>query len=175
MATSRRRPRGACDGCTVHECRACGVKKDAKEFYARRRPDGTRFHRRDCIPCVRAAQQDARRADPEKYREYTRTYYENNSWRARDSVLRRKYGIAYEEFLAMHGAQGGLCALCSTGISVEGEAHVDHDHATGRVRSLLCRHCNTGLGNFRDDSDLIMRAALYVLQHREEPVNAFTA
>ena len=63
--------------------------------------------------------------------------------------------------------QGGLCAIC-------GEAaaeHVDHDHQTGAVRALLCFNCNGGLGQFRDDPEVLRAAADHVEQHRDHPVD----
>jgi hypothetical protein len=62
-------------------------------------------------------------------------------------------------------AQGGLCAVCRTAPA----AHVDHDHVTGRVRALLCFNCNGGLGQFKDDPEVMRAAAVYVERHRALP------
>jgi hypothetical protein len=58
--------------------------------------------------------------------------------------------------------QGGVCAICAKAPA----AHVDHDHGTGAVRSLLCFNCNGGLGQFKDDPALLRVAARYVESHR---------
>ena len=75
--------------------------------------------------------------------------------------LKRRYGITAEDADMMLQAQGGLCAICKTAPA----AHVDHDHATGGVRALLCFNCNGGLGQFRDDPALLHAAAYYVALH----------
>lgn len=61
----------------------------------------------------------------------------------------------------MLAEQGGLCAVCK----VAPAAHVDHDHATGAVRALLCFNCNGGLGQFKDDPKVLHAAAYYVQFH----------
>ncbi|WNV77768.1 endonuclease VII domain-containing protein [Geodermatophilus sp. DSM 44513] len=75
--------------------------------------------------------------------------------------LRRRYGITAAEADGMLAAEGGLCAICKTAPA----AHVDHDHATGAVRALLCFGCNGGLGQFKDNPTFLHAAAYYVALH----------
>jgi hypothetical protein len=75
--------------------------------------------------------------------------------------LTRRYGITAAEADHMLRSQDGLCAICR----VAPAAHVDHDHATGAVRALLCFNCNGGLGQFKDDPGVLRAAADYVAFH----------
>ena len=79
--------------------------------------------------------------------------------------LKKRYGITAEDADAMLTAQGGLCAICG----VAAAEHVDHDHETGGVRELLCFNCNGGLGQFKDDPEVLRAAADYVERHRALP------
>lgn len=83
----------------------------------------------------------------------------------------QKYGVSPEEFRASVIAQGGQCAICGAepDPGARGPAsrlHVDHDHATGANRGLLCVRCNPGLGYFKDDPALLRAAADYIERHR---------
>ena len=71
---------------------------------------------------------------------------------------RKNYGLGDAEFRAMRAAQDGRCLICR----VHEATSVDHCHATGGIRGLLCRACNAGLGFFRDDPRLMRAAALYL-------------
>lgn len=74
------------------------------------------------------------------------------------------YGITSEEFDALLAAQDGKCAICGTSdFPGRGNApHVDHCHAGGGIRGILCHFCNLGLGNFRDNPERLRKAAEYL-------------
>jgi hypothetical protein len=88
----------------------------------------------------------------------------------RDWRLRRQYGIGAVEFDAILERQDGHCAICPAEVGSKGgrRLSVDHCHRTGRVRGILCSECNLGLGKFRDDPDLIEKAAQYLRQAEHE-------
>ena len=61
------------------------------------------------------------------------------------------------------------CAICNTDITQSPfDAHLDHDHITGKVRQLLCAKCNPGLGYFNEDPTLLRLAADYLERHAKE-------
>jgi len=64
----------------------------------------------------------------------------NNRARRLEIVRKYKYGITAQQYEELFVFQGDVCWICQE----SGELHVDHDHATGQVRGLLCRTCNTG-------------------------------
>jgi len=66
------------------------------------------------------------------------------------------------DYDGMFHGQGGVCAICRQTRPEERTLHVDHDHATGVIRGLLCFRCNNALGDFRDDYELFQRAADYL-------------
>jgi hypothetical protein len=72
----------------------------------------------------------------------------------------RKHGVGYAEYLAMLDAQGGVCAIC--GGTTQRGLSLDHDHATGQVRGLLCDRCNPMLGYARDDIAVLQAAIEYL-------------
>lgn len=87
-------------------------------------------------------------------------------YRNRDKKDRRlrTYGITDKQFADLFASQGNCCALCraSTPRHKNKDWSVDHDHATGKVRGILCNPCNTGIGLLGDNSDLCSAAAAYL-------------
>ena len=76
------------------------------------------------------------------------------------------YGITIADYNAILERQGGVCAICK---KHPGETLcVDHCHATGKVRGLLCRKCNAAIGFLEDDPRNARAAAAYLEAARRE-------
>lgn len=105
--------------------------------------------------CKRAA----RRGQAVPHRTRKQAYYRAN--RPRELVRERelKYGVTPEDFARMLELQDGSCAIIGCGKTF---LVVDHEHATGAVRGLLCRGCNAGIGMLRDQPELLRAAAMYL-------------
>ena len=86
--------------------------------------------------------------------------YHTKGKKRHDSVLREKYGIGLHQYEVLFEEQGGCCYLCKS--NQDRNLAVDHDHNTGNVRRLLCGPCNQALGLFKDNPEVMMRAAQYV-------------
>jgi hypothetical protein len=71
----------------------------------------------------------------------------------------RNYGLTEEDYQALLDRSGGLCEICRDPLD---SPNVDHCHATGRVRGLLCRACNTGIGHLKDDPAVLLAALNYL-------------
>ncbi|MBW1743926.1 MAG: endonuclease VII domain-containing protein [Deltaproteobacteria bacterium] len=67
----------------------------------------------------------------------------------------------------MEERQGGVCAICGDPETNQRNGRtirlsIDHDHETGQVRGLLCVRCNTGLGLFGDNIEVIQKVVDYL-------------
>jgi Recombination endonuclease VII len=86
--------------------------------------------------------------------------------RRRKKTLETVYGISQEQYGGMLLHQGGLCAICKT--KPDTTLCVDHSHATGQVRALLCNSCNSMLGFSNDDPRRLESGAVYLRAFRNE-------
>ncbi|MGH7383314.1 MAG: endonuclease VII domain-containing protein [Candidatus Methylomirabilales bacterium] len=97
----------------------------------------------------------------EKLRADNARWRRENSGRLREYRLKSIWGMTAEEYRSLFDLQNGLCAICREPPGDQSLA-VDHDHNTGKVRGLLCKNCNLGIGNFRDDAQLLISAIEYL-------------
>ena len=140
-------------------------------------------HRNECRECTKVLRRENYAANRERYIEAVQSWRKSNPERAaayqaeyrqrperkramRDLYYRRTYGITADEVDAMLDAQGGACAICGNTPDRLASMHLDHDHAGGHLRGLLCLDCNQALGKFRDDPALLRAAAEYLERTR---------
>lgn len=90
---------------------------------------------------------------------------------ATDRRRLRQYGITRAMWNTLFDTQGRICAICGRSQPTSHDWHTDHDHETGSVRGVLCRQCNTGLGNFGDCASTLQHAILYLWQRHEAEVH----
>lgn len=83
----------------------------------------------------------------------------------REWTLKKKYGLTLAAWDALFNGQGRCCAVCKTLIVTKRGWFTDHDHKTGKLRGVLCHHCNLLLGNAKDDI-AILAAAIEYLSNR---------
>lgn len=96
-------------------------------------------------------------------KEYQKRYYEENKDRQRCKSFQKLYGITLEEYNQMLEEQDNQCGICGVQESeADVKLSVDHCHETGIIRGLLCRACNTGIGNLRDSIELLEKAVDYL-------------
>lgn len=146
-------------------CNRCKQTKSLSEFY--KRPDrGKNSVRSICKDCSKK-HLDSILDIP--YSELPPDKKEKRRQIYRKSWLKRKYGMAVEDYEKMFQKQNGRCAIC--GSENSGGKHssetfmVDHCHKSEKVRGLLCNRCNLAIGVLSDDTWLIEKILQYVKAH----------
>lgn len=82
-------------------------------------------------------------------------------------ALKNTYGLSIDEYNGMIKNQDGKCKIC--GVRAEDVSRglsVDHCHETGKIRGILCHKCNSGLGFFNDDEELVERGLNYLKENK---------
>jgi hypothetical protein len=107
-----------------------------------------------------------RARERERHRAYDRAHREEIRARRKGGHLQHRYGLSRADYDALLKRQGGVCAIC--GKPSTKTLCVDHCHATGTIRGLLCSKCNRGLGYLADDQSALIAALVY-LGHENGP------
>lgn len=164
----------------MKKCVKCLQEKELTEFYKYSPTRGGYRHKckkcywerefpRNCPSCKETKEKED---FPKGVSTYCKTctvakarkWQQDSGW---NSKVRRykKYGINKEEYERLLATQSGVCAICKevdVGDSRYETFHIDHCHETGKVRGVLCAPCNRGLGQFKDRTDLLLKAAEYL-------------
>lgn len=147
------------DAISLKMCKGCKQTKHQDNFYQETSyVRGRKYHRfrKHCKKCQIKSSHDNYFKNHLAYKKKHNDWYHNHR---RKEVLKKVYGLTTEQFETMKINQKGLCLICA---EPPKSFHVDHDHKTGKVRGLLCRICNAGLGYFHDHVGRLASAITYL-------------
>ena len=125
----------------MKQCKVCKEVKPYSEFY--KAPGNADGYHTKCKVCRRA---------------YNATYYTKE--KRRKYHVKHAYGLEPNQVEELRASQDNRCAICTA--EFKDSPHVDHCHESGKVRGLLCRECNVGLGHFGDSREVLLSAADYL-------------
>lgn len=123
----------------MRRCSKCKEYKGSTEFYVKHS---------ECKKCSSVHSAD---------------WYKRNRETRQYNYRSKNYGLSKEEVDKLMTDQDGRCAACFNLPSQRGLV-VDHDHATGKVRALLCHNCNSSLGYLKDDPTRVRLLLDYILK-----------
>jgi len=163
---------------TEKKCPRCNKTKSFSEFYRGRSKNGLKAWCKLCENELGRKNSAVRRKEhPEIVREYHDRDWKKNGQRrleankGRKMWLKIRYGMEPSEYFDLLEKQEGKCAICKIDQDEQSKAmSVDHDHATGKIRGLLCSNCNIGIGNFQDKDELLFSAYEYLKRASCEPL-----
>jgi len=131
---------------TVKTCYACKTEKPVTDFYK----SNVNFYQKECKDCNRT-------------RKYKWHQTELGKLSSANTKLKRRFGITLDQFNEMYKKQEGKCLICGVNESILGHRlAVDHCHTTGKIRGLLCKSCNMGIGNLKENIDNLQNAIKYL-------------
>lgn len=71
----------------------------------------------------------------------------------------KKYGLPSDLATKLDDIETVKCNICKQKVE---KFHIDHCHDTGLFRGILCAGCNTGMGLFQDNVEVLERAISYL-------------
>jgi len=164
----------------MKSCVKCEKSKPLSDFHRdKHAPDG---HTYKCGECLNEIGKERHKSDPERTKARNKKSMEriysdpvahakhkamktawNHTPKYYDMYYKKRFGISFADVNSMLANQNGLCANlgCSRPIAIlpvgeQVKAVVDHCHATGEVRSMMCVRCNTTLGHVENDRAVVM-------------------
>ena len=138
---------------STKSCAKCGVIQPVEEFgliFSKNKQ--TKYRASYCKKCNVIHSRQWRIKNPEKAKTKTQTWRNNHY---------KKYGITLQKYEELVQLQNNLCAICGRPPESR-NLHVDHCHKTGKIRGLLCRRCNRGIGILRDSTEIMTKAISYL-------------
>ncbi len=130
---------------------------------------GGKTAEKDCLQCkqkmlclmIKIRQGESKFCSKQCYEDYRKSIKIDDKLLNKNSQLKNKYKITLEQYNELVIQQNNLCLICKSPPGKK-QLFIDHCHISGKVRGLLCSNCNTGLGMFKDDPNLMAVAIKYL-------------
>ena len=156
----------------LFKCTICKKRKPSSGFY-----DWSGLR---CKECVRVVRNRWRKNNPNKMKAQRERWrnregniekkrIRNRRWRKAQPGRHRNCRITKKQYDDMLYSQNGVCVICGEPETTYRWGRIialaiDHNHETGEIRGLLCTKCNSGLGCFRDNANILASAISYLNQ-----------
>ena len=143
------------------KCTKCGIVKNPEDFFA------------DTTKKITGRRPDCKECNKKRVSKWVKKHQKETTFRQYLWAAKHKYNLTEEQYHEMMDRQDGKCAICKKTPSYKRHKkttirlHIDHCHKTGKVRGLLCTKCNSGLGMFQDDIDIIKSAIKYLRRNNK--------
>ena len=145
-----------------------------KEYYETNKEQLTAYkkeYRKNNKEQIAAYRKEYYETNKEQIAAYNKRWSGNNKEYLAAQHREKKYGISPEDYDTMLKEQDNKCKICLvsfTTLKLQ-NIHVDHCHTTNQIRGLLCSCCNGGLGFFKDNTETLTNAIVYLEHtHRNE-------
>lgn len=142
-------------------CSRCKIEKSLDDFYESKKSW--------CKACQIEAYKEYKKRNREKVNATKKAWNEANPDKIAKMNLRRaarRVGLDPEFIVSYYESHAGTCDICGGHPNGQGNRlYIDHCHDTGAFRGLLCSKCNTGLGQFDDDTARMEAAIMYLRSH----------
>jgi hypothetical protein len=155
----------------MKKCTKCGEQKPLSEFSKKHSTkDGLQIQCKSCC-CANYVSWLAKNPQ-QKQKCILRAAQWNTKNKEKRSVIvqkhgyKKRYGLTVEQKQAMIDSQDGKCAICKLDLETTHNICVDHCHKTNKVRGILCRKCNLGIGHLNDSIDILKAAQAYLKKYK---------
>lgn len=156
-------------------CKTCNKDLPIENFrlYRKRKNEEKKYYKSSCKKCSYKSKLQWEKDNPDldkKIKKKARKKYKSNKNLIRSNKYKERYGITLDQYNKILEDQNYKCKICKTedtGSKLTSNLCVDHCHKTGKVRGILCNKCNSALGFFKDNKNIIKQALLYLGETHE--------
>lgn len=147
-------------------CRSC-IDKKAREYRAKDKELNPQKYADKYLKNrtkILAEKKKEYNKNPDKYKSRQRKYNKTPKGKfSKRLFVFREYGLTDSDVMDLMNKQMGCCDICSN--SLDSLYHIDHNHDTGKVRGLLCHHCNTAIGLLKESEHNFLSSIEYLRKH----------